>query len=55
LLLNKSDLAGLSTAKLAAALRGKAWVASMSTGEGTKEFLENFSRALQERYAKFYF
>ena len=48
-LLNKSDLVAHSTVELSAALSSKSWTASLSTGEGTKEFLDNFSRALQER------
>lgn len=54
-LLNKSDLAAASTADLPAVMGGKAWPVSLSTGEGTKEFLDNFSRALQKRCVWLYF
>ena len=55
-LLNKSDLAATPLASAVTVDCGigggtKAWVASLGTGEGTKEFLDNFARALQERYA----
>ncbi|KIM83976.1 hypothetical protein PILCRDRAFT_421153 [Piloderma croceum F 1598] len=55
LLLNKSDLAAtpLASAVTVDGVSAKAWVASLSTGEGTKEFLDNFARALQERYDLF--
>jgi len=52
-LLNKSDLASTSIIDLPASLSGKAWSVSLSTGEGTKEFLDNFSTALQKRYDLF--
>lgn len=52
-LLNKSDLAGTSTPKLPTTLNGKAWTVSLSTGEGTTEFLDNFSKVLQTRYDMF--
>jgi tRNA modification GTPase len=58
LLLNKSDLEATPLASAVTVDCGigggggtKAWVASLGTGEGTKEFLDNFARALQERYA----
>jgi tRNA modification GTPase len=49
-LLNKSDLASTPIIDLPATLSGRAWPVSLSTGEGTKEFLDTFSRALQKRY-----
>jgi len=52
-LLNKSDLASTPIIDLPATLSGRAWPVSLSTGEGTKEFLDNFSRALQKRYDLF--
>jgi len=49
-LLNKSDLASPLIVEQAAALNSNAWAVSLSTGQGTKEFLDSFSRALRERY-----
>lgn len=51
-LFNKSDLPLSPTAhKLVEATFGsRAWVASLTTGEGTNEFLVGFARALQNRY-----
>jgi len=49
-LLNKSDLAPAFIPEIQTLFNTKAWVASLSTGQGMREFLDNFSRALQERY-----
>jgi len=54
-LLNKSDLASTSTTDLPITVSDRAWPVSLSTGDGTKEFLDNFSRALQERSVRLSF
>jgi len=51
--LNKSDLVSTSAPKLPTILNGKAWTISLSTGEGTTEFLDKFSKVLQARYDLF--
>lgn len=47
-LLNKSDLASASIPEIQP-FNSKAWIASLSTGQGMREFIDSFSRALQER------
>lgn len=61
-LLNKSDLARISTHDLREALKGALlqhdlettrhfWSMSLRSGEGTKEFLDGLASVLKERYA----
>ncbi|KAJ7590779.1 tRNA modification GTPase TrmE [Mycena floridula] len=51
-LLNKSDitLPGVDLNEISRVLDRPLWICSLTTGQGTKEFLEQFSSALQTRF-----
>ncbi|THU78787.1 tRNA modification GTPase TrmE [Dendrothele bispora CBS 962.96] len=51
-LLNKSDLLATAVSEndIRQLLGNKAWVTSLSTGQGTSEFLKGLSEVLQDRY-----
>jgi tRNA modification GTPase len=48
-LLNKADLVTPAIVERVTVLNGGTWAVSLSTSQGTKEFLDGFCRALQER------
>ena len=49
-LLNKSDLLSALPVGLDTVIGERAWIASLSTGEGMPEFMAGFAKALQQRY-----